>query len=151
MPTDGTDNLYKDIILDHYRNPRNARPLAEPDATCEGNNPLCGDQVVVQVKLRRGRVEDITVQSRGCSISRASGSIMTKAVKGTLVSETLALYRRFSDAVQGSGPRLSGAGDLEALQGVRKFPGRTQCALLPWTTLERALAAADKAVQRSGG
>ncbi len=150
MATDGTDNLYKEIILEHYRHPRNAQPLAKPDATCEGNNPLCGDQVVVQVKLRRGRVEDISVQSRGCSISRASGSIMAEAVLGRTASEALALHRRFSDAVQGSGPHLSGAGDLEALQGVRKFPGRTQCALLPWTTLKRALAAADKAVQRSG-
>ena len=151
MAIDGTDNLYKAIILEHYRHPHNAQPLAEPDATCEGNNPLCGDQVVVQVKLRRNRIEGLAVQSRGCSISRASGSIMTEAVMGTLVSEALALHRRFSDAVQGSGPRLSGAGDLEALQGVRRFPGRTQCALLPWTTLEQALAAADKAVQRSAG
>ena len=147
MTTEGNDDLYKEIILEHYRHPRNARPLAAPDVTREASNPLCGDQVVLRMKLKRNRIEDISVQVRGCSISCASGSIMTEVMKGKTFAEALALYQRFSGAVQGSGPRLSGLGDVEALQGVRKFPGRLQCALLPWTALEQAVETAEQAAQ----
>lgn len=135
------DELYKEVILDHYRSPRNARPLANPDVTEEGTNPLCGDEVVLQLKLRGGRIEDVSFQGRGCSISRASGSMMSEAIKGRTLEEALALSQRLKDMMHGAGSDTADLGDLEALQGVRKFPVRVKCALLGWITLEQGLAA----------
>lgn len=142
------EDLYRDVILDHYRNPRHSRPLDQPDASAEGVNPLCGDEVTVELSLEGDRVTDISVRGQGCSISQSSASMMSEAVKGKTRREIEDLADRFhrmmtEEEENGAGldPSRPGAvlGDLEALQGVRRYPVRIKCASLPWTTLEQAL------------
>ena len=156
----GLEDLYREIILDHYRSPRNRGELPTPPAQrVEGFNPLCGDEVVLFVDVHDGTVADIKVSGQGCSISQSSGSMMTAAVKGRTVPEARALIRRFKglmsiheQALGGEADDLdeTGAdgvdpgpevklGDLEALQGVVKFPVRIKCATLSWNTLAQAL------------
>ncbi len=157
----GLEDLYREIILDHYRSPRNRGELPTPPAQrVEGFNPLCGDEVVLFVDLHDGTVADIKVSGQGCSISQSSGSMMTAAVKGKSVAEARALIRRFkglmsiheqalggeADQLDEDGADGAGAddpdvklGDLEALQGVVKFPVRIKCATLSWNTLTQAL------------
>ncbi len=142
------DDLYRDVILDHYRSPRNRGSLNEADAHAEGNNPLCGDEVAIDLALDNGRVADIGIVGQGCSISQSSASMMSEAVKGKTLDEVNELIGRFKvmmsideGADPGLDPDRPGAvlGDLEALQGVRRFPVRIKCADLPWTTLQEAL------------
>lgn len=142
------EDLYRDVILDHYRNPRHRKPLDSPDATAEGVNPLCGDEVTVEIRFDGDVLEDISVHGQGCSISQSSASMMSEAVKGKTREEIEALSRRFQDMMTsedensaGIDPSKPGSvlGDLEALQGVRRYPVRIKCASLPWTTLEQAL------------
>ena len=158
----GLDDLYREIILDHYRSPRNRGELDTPPAArVEGFNPLCGDEVILFVDVEDGRVRDIKFSGQGCSISQSSTSMMTSAVKGKTVPEAKALIRRFKglmsiheqalggdgdEAGQASGDGDAGGdepdvklGDLEALQGVVKFPVRIKCATLSWNTLSQAL------------
>ena len=157
----GLEDLYREIILDHYRSPRNRGELPTPPAQrVEGFNPLCGDEVVLFVDVHDGTVADIKVSGQGCSISQSSGSMMTAAVKGKSVAEARALIRRFkglmsiheqalggeADQLDENGTDGAGAdepdvklGDLEALQGVVKFPVRIKCATLSWNTLTQAL------------
>lgn len=146
----GLEDLYREIILDHYRTPRNRGDLPVPPAVVEeGHNPLCGDEIQVYVLVNDGVVDDIKIAGQGCSISQSSASMMSAAVKGKPVDEARAVLRRFlgmmgvdggeSDdaaAADGSGASL---GDLEALQGVVKFPVRIKCATLAWYTLRGAL------------
>ena len=127
------------MILDHYRSSRNRQKLEGPDIEFDGYNPFCGDQVVLQVKLANGRVEAASFQGDGCSISQASASMMTGLLKGKTLEEAQALADMFRKMMHGQPPteeELSEMGDLEALQGVRKFPIRIKCALLAWATLE---------------
>jgi len=153
------EDLYREIILDHYRNPRNRGDLPSPPALrVEGFNPLCGDEVVVYVDLDpSGVVADIRIDGQGCSISQSSASMMTTAVKGRTTEETRRLIRAFKammsiheHRLDGDGQEVadvvpSGAdadvelGDLEALKGVVKFPVRIKCATLSWNTLAGAL------------
>ncbi len=142
------EELYREVILDHYRSPRNQQPLAEPNASADGNNPLCGDEVRVELLIEADQITDIGVTGHGCSISQASGSMMGDAVKGQSIGTVRTLTGRFKKMMTiddtgdpGLDPNRPGAtlGDLEALQGVRKFPVRIKCANLPWTTLEEAL------------
>ncbi len=142
------DELYREVILDHYRNPRNRTPIAASDAHADGHNPLCGDEVSIDVHFEDGKVVDVSVVGRGCSISQSSGSMMSEAIKGKTREEIEELTARFKammdiDAAGDAGldPDRPGAalGDLEALQGVRKFPVRIKCANLAWTTLAEAL------------
>lgn len=142
------EDLYRDVILDHYRNPRHKEPLPEPDASGEGVNPLCGDEVTVEVGLDDDKVVAVSVRGQGCSISQASASMMSEAILGKTRAEIDALSGRFQtmmtadgDGDTGVDPDRPGAtlGDLEALQGVRRYPVRIKCASLPWTTLEQAL------------
>lgn len=143
------EDLYREVILDHYRSPRNRDPLPEPDASAEGVNPLCGDEVTVQVRFEGDRLEAISVRGQGCSISQSSASMMSEAIKGKTLAEVNKLMTRFrammdiekTDGGAGLDPDRPGAvlGDLEALQGVRKYPVRIKCANLPWTTLSEAL------------
>lgn len=142
------EDLYRDVILDHYRNPRHRDPLNAPDASAEGVNPLCGDEVTVELDLEGDTVADISVRGQGCSISQSSASMMSEAVRGKTRREIEELTERFHKmmtAEEGNGagldPSRPGAvlGDLEALQGVRRYPVRIKCASLPWTTLEQAL------------
>jgi nitrogen fixation NifU-like protein len=133
------DELYQEIVLDHYRNPHNARRLESPTITAEGNNPFCGDESAIQVALNEeGRVAQVGVQGRGCSISQASGSLMSDLLKGKTLEEVEELADLFRGMMQGKPPSqesLERLQDTGALQGVRMFPIRIKCALLAWMTL----------------
>lgn len=142
------DDLYREVILDHYRNPRRRGTLDHPDAHADGQNPLCGDEISLDLALDGDRIADVRLQGRGCSISQASASMMAEAVAGKTIAEVEALIHRFKAMMEiepgdaGIDPSRPGAalGDLEALQGVRRFPVRIKCADLPWATLAQALA-----------
>ncbi len=137
------DDLYRDIILDHYRHPRHKGHLASPSATHEGLNPLCGDEVTIEIAVRDGRIRDIAYMGSGCSISQSSASMMTEAVHGKPVAEVKSLIEGFTAMMRGSEDvDPESLGDLEALSGVRKFPVRVKCATLAWHTLDEALAEA---------
>ena len=131
------------MILDHYRNPRHRTPLSEADVSSEGANPLCGDEVKVQLQLRDGRVNAISVTGKGCSISQSSASLMGQAVSGHPIPDVLGLSNRFQGLMQApadsSENGYTDLGDLIALAGVRRYPVRIKCATLPWITLEQAL------------
>jgi nitrogen fixation protein NifU and related proteins len=133
--------LYQEMILDHYRRPRNKGTLEHPDASVEMKNPLCGDEIELQVAFERDCVCDLRFSGRGCSISQASASMMTQLVKGKSTEEIDAIRKRFRDLMlgqsSGDDPEL---GALRALSGVAKFPARVKCALLAWNALESALA-----------
>ena len=159
----GLEDLYREIILDHYRNPRNRGELDAPPATrVEGFNPLCGDEIVLYVDIEGDTVRDIRIGGQGCSISQSSASMMSAAVKGKTLDEVRALSRAFKGMMSiheqsldgdpgsdGNGDGPGGAvdhaaaradeqvklGDLEALRGVVKFPVRIKCATLSWNTL----------------
>jgi nitrogen fixation protein NifU and related proteins len=133
------DDLYRDIILDHYQDPRHHSPLAHPTCSLEGENPLCGDQITVHTLIADGAVADIAFSGRGCSISQASSSMMTECVKGKSLAETRALIGQFKEMMLKNAAPTEALGDLEALQGVRKFPVRVKCATLAWNVLERIL------------
>ena len=134
------DELYRDIILDHYRHPRHRGSLAGPTTSHEGLNPLCGDEVTVDVLVRDGRVADIAYRGSGCSISQSSASMMTEAVHGKSTADARHLIDDFTAMMRGSEEIDQEAlGDLEALSGVRKFPVRVKCATLAWHTLAEAL------------
>lgn len=135
------DGLYREIILDHYQNPRNRGALDDANAASHGHNPLCGDEVDVFLKLNGDQVADIRFSSRGCSISQASASMMTESVKGHDASDAQQMVGTFKSMMLGEGnlderPEMA---DLEALQGVKRYPVRIKCALLPWNTLKEAL------------
>ncbi|HEX6425861.1 MAG TPA: SUF system NifU family Fe-S cluster assembly protein [Acidimicrobiales bacterium] len=154
----GLEDLYREIILDHYRNPRNRGELSSPPATrVEGFNPLCGDEIVVYLDVDGDVVKDIRIGGQGCSISQSSASMMSSAVKGKSLDEVRALSRAFKammsiheQSLDGD-PSGNGAdeappddvevklGDLEALRGVVKFPVRIKCATLSWNTLLQAI------------
>ncbi len=157
----GLEDLYREIILDHYRSPRNRGVLPAPPAhRVEGFNPLCGDEVILYVDIDdSGRITDIKVDGQGCSISQSSASMMTAAVKGRTEAETRDLIRAFKAmmsiherGLDGNGEVTDGApvapdpavdmGELEALRGVVKFPVRIKCATLSWNTLAQAFDAA---------
>ncbi len=137
------DDLYREVILDHYSHPRNKGAVDPADAAHEGANPLCGDEIRVSLRVRGGIVEDVRFEGKGCSISQASASMMTEQVKGKRVEEAERLIAAFKAMMHGEPPSGAGSdgglGDLEALQGVRRFPVRVKCATLAWVTLELAL------------
>lgn len=155
----GLEDLYREIILDHYRNPRNRGELNVPPAVSAiGFNPLCGDEVVVYLEVRDGVIAEVSTGGQGCSISQSSASMMSTAVKGRTVAEVRRLVRAFKTmmsihgtGIGGRGDDLDGdpnsgngadevkLGDLEALRGVVKFPVRIKCATLSWNTLVQAL------------
>jgi nitrogen fixation protein NifU and related proteins len=143
----GLEDLYREIILDHYRNPRNKGELAVPPAhRSEGFNPLCGDEIVVYLDVTDGVVHDVRIGGQGCSISQSSASMMSSAVKGKTVAEVRALVHKFKammsveeEPEDSPEAQLVKLGDLEALQGVQKFPVRIKCATLAWNTLLQGL------------
>ena len=178
----GLEDLYREIILDHYRNPRNRGELESPPAVrAEGFNPLCGDEIAVYLGMDGDKVADIKIAGQGCSISQSSASMMSAAVKGRTVAQARSTITAFRAMMSLHGQALDGAGDgpasdglvdgqqagapdqeeprsasevaaaegvslgdLEALQGVVKFPVRIKCATLAWHTLAQALDEADK-------
>ena len=158
----GLEDLYREIILDHYRNPRNRGELSSPPATrVEGFNPLCGDEIVLYIDVDGDVVRDIRIGGQGCSISQSSASMMSSAVKGKSLDQVRALSRAFkgmmsiheqsldgdgdgvsddgADPGDGAGGEDVKLGDLEALRGVVKFPVRIKCATLSWNTLLQGL------------
>jgi len=146
----GLEDLYREIILDHYRTPRNRGELPTPPAVvAQGHNPLCGDEITVYLQLDDDVVSDVKVDGQGCSISQSSASMMSQAIKGRTVADVRALVRRFKGMMSieeagdgdgnGDGSADVALGDLEALQGVGKFPVRIKCATLAWNTLLEAL------------
>jgi nitrogen fixation NifU-like protein len=158
----GLEDLYREIILDHYRTPRNRGELPTPPAVvAQGHNPLCGDEITVYLQVDDDRVSDVKVAGQGCSISQSSASMMSQAIKGKSVPEVRALVRKFKSmmSIEEASPDDDGdaatadveLGDLEALQGVVKFPVRIKCATLAWNTLLESLheAAADPSSQRT--
>ena len=141
FPFDEIDDLYREVILHHYRNSRNKARIEDPDIEYDGFNPFCGDEVVLQLKLQddHDHVGNASFHGQGCSISQASASMMTDLLKGRTLEEAERLSEVFRQMMHGQEPseeELEGMGDLEALQGVRKFPVRIKCALLAWATLE---------------
>ena len=134
--------LYQELILDHYRRPRNKGTLENADASVEVKNPLCGDEIGLQVAFDAEGVRDLRFSGRGCSISQASASMMTQLVKGKTGDEIEAIRKQFRDLMMGveSGADEAKLGALRALAGVARFPARVKCALLPWNALESALA-----------
>jgi nitrogen fixation protein NifU and related proteins len=133
--------LYQEMILDHYRRPRNKGALEKADATVEMKNPLCGDEITLQVAFEGDSVCDLRFTGRGCSISQASASMMTQLVKGKSTEEIDAIRKQFRDVMLGNAPADDAQlGSLRALSGVARFPARVKCALLAWYALESALA-----------
>ena len=135
--------LYRQVILDHYRNPRHRAPLSDPDVSSEGANPLCGDEVKVDLHLRNDRISAISVTGKGCSISQSSASLMSEAIFGNPIAAALGLSSRFQELMRvpsdSNEQGFSDLGDLLALAGVRRYPIRIKCATLPWITLEQAV------------
>jgi nitrogen fixation protein NifU and related proteins len=170
----GLEDLYREIILDHYRNPRNRGELESPPALrAEGFNPLCGDEVVVYLDVDGGLISDMKISGQGCSISQSSASMMSAAVKGKTLAQARSTIKAFRAMMSLHGHQLDGGGDgsaasaggdddqrsgaevaeeegvalgdLEALQGVVKFPVRIKCATLSWHTLAQVLDEAEQA------
>lgn len=133
------DELYREVILDHYSRPRNRRRIESPDAEAEGYNPLCGDDVTVQLRLEDGTISEVVFEGQGCSISQASASILTEQVQGLTPAEAQALAEDFRRLMQDGAVVDRDLGDLEALTGVQKFPVRVKCATLAWNALLEAL------------
>ena len=133
--------LYQEMILDHYRRPRNKGALEKADATVEMKNPLCGDEITLQVAFEGDCLCDLRFSGRGCSISQASASMMTQLVKGKSTQEVSTIRKQFRELMLGNPAAADDAqlGSLRALSGVARFPARVKCALLAWSALESAL------------
>jgi nitrogen fixation NifU-like protein len=137
-------DLYQEVILDHAKKPRNFRALDEPSARADGHNPLCGDRATIFLKLEGDRLSDVAFKGAGCSISTASASLMTEALKGKTRAEAEAMFERFHHLVT-SDPTKAGEsadpalGKLAVFSGVCEFPARVKCASLAWHTMKAAL------------
>jgi nitrogen fixation protein NifU and related proteins len=137
------NDLYRDVILDHNRRPRNFGNLDSADASVEGFNPMCGDRLTLRLKLAGDIISDIRFEGEGCAISTASASLMTEAVKGKSREDALKLFDRVHQLLTNDAAPADEVGKLAALSGVREFPARVKCASLCWHTLASALKAAD--------
>jgi nitrogen fixation NifU-like protein len=140
------DDLYREVIIDHYRNPRHRGSLPAPTVSREGYNPLCGDEITLELAVDDGLIQNVAVRGGGCSISQSSASMMAEAIVGKRLQEVEALFEDFTAMMKGSDQvDPESLGDLEALVGVRKFPVRVKCATLAWHTLHEALEALGQA------
>lgn len=138
------DSLYKEIILDHSKRPRNRGEIGDGSIRQEGLNPSCGDELELFIVVKDGVIENVKFTGEGCVISQSSASMMTEAIKGRPVTEVLERVRQFKDMIQGE-PPADELGDLKLMQGVAKLHARVKCATLAWVTLEEALAQAEQA------
>jgi nitrogen fixation protein NifU and related proteins len=150
------DDIYKEVILDHYKHPRNKRALEGAELQCTANNPLCGDEITVFANVEDGMLTEVTYQGAGCSISQSSASMMTEAVEGKSIDDAKDLASRFRSMMAGeSEPDEAVFGELVALKGVVKYPIRIKCAVLGWDVLQDALdskgAASGSAPHAVGG
>ena len=140
MSTKNLDQLYRSVIMDHYKNPRNKGVLADNTITIDMNNPTCGDVIHLTLQVENDIVQDAKFEGEGCSISMASASMMTQIVKGKNVNEATKLAHVFSDLMLGKDIDDSiDLGDIEALAGVAKFPARIKCATLAWKAMEKGV------------
>ena len=137
--TDPLAALYRDVVLEHYRSPRNRAPLAEPDGTGRALNPVCGDEVSVEVSLRAGRIDASSARAQGCSIAVAAASVLTELVSGLAPDEALRLGERLEAVVHGAGPDPELDERLRAFAPVARLPSRRRCAQLAWEALAEAL------------
>ncbi|WP_251550007.1 Fe-S cluster assembly sulfur transfer protein SufU [Neobacillus muris] len=134
------DALYRRVIMDHYKKPRNRGVLEDSSLTINMNNPTCGDRIQLTMKVDEGIVKDARFEGEGCSISMSSASMMTEAIKGKKIEDALKMAAIFSDMMQGKDVDEDlDLGDIEALQGVSKFPARIKCATLAWKAMEKGL------------
>ncbi|WP_455662249.1 Fe-S cluster assembly sulfur transfer protein SufU [Pradoshia sp.] len=141
MASNNLDNLYRQVIMDHYKNPRNKGSLEGDSLVIDMNNPTCGDRIHLTLQVEDGIVKDAKFDGEGCSISMSSASMMTQTIKGKSVEEAMKLASIFSDMMQGKDYDEDNLdlGDIEALQGVNKFPARIKCATLAWKAMEKGL------------
>ncbi|MGM0902718.1 MAG: Fe-S cluster assembly sulfur transfer protein SufU [Bacillota bacterium] len=142
MSFNNLDTLYRQVIMDHYKNPRNKGVLEDGSLTVNMNNPTCGDRIQLTMNVENGIVTESRFDGEGCSISMSSASMMTQAIKGKKIEEALKLSKIFSDMMQGKEYDEDDSidlGDIEALQGVAKFPARIKCATLAWKAMEKGL------------
>ncbi len=136
------DDLYQEIILEHYKQPKNQGSIDDPDVVVEGRNPFCGDQIKLTMRVRDGVIEDVKFAGSGCAISQASASIMTERIKGRRTEEVRSLLEEFSDMVKGGThphPHIDEDDEIAAFQGVSAFPTRVKCAMLAWNALKEAV------------
>ncbi|KMJ58856.1 nitrogen fixation protein NifU [Bacillus sp. LL01] len=141
MSFNNLDTLYRQVIMDHYKNPRNKGAIESDSITVDMNNPTCGDRIHLTLQVEDGKVADAKFDGEGCSISMASASMMTQAVKGLEVEKALELSHIFYDMMLGKeyDEEAMDLGDIEALQGVAKFPARIKCATLAWKAMEKGV------------
>jgi nitrogen fixation protein NifU and related proteins len=139
VPEPQFDDLYREVILDHFRRPRNRGTLPDATATAEGMNPVCGDEVRIDLKIEGGTVKAIAFDGQGCSISQSSASMMTEQVEGATTDDARGMASAFRAMMVDGAPPVDSLSDIAALEGVAKFPARVKCALLPWTVLEQGL------------
>ncbi|CAM3474280.1 Fe-S cluster assembly sulfur transfer protein SufU [Cytobacillus oceanisediminis] len=141
MSSKNLDTLYRQVIMDHYKNPRNKGVLEDDSLTINMNNPTCGDRIQLTLKLEDGKVADAKFEGEGCSISMSSASMMTQAIKGKNIEQALKLSKVFSDMMLGKEYDEDDLdlGDIEALQGVSQFPARIKCATLAWKAMEKGV------------
>jgi nitrogen fixation NifU-like protein len=136
------DQLYREVILDHFKNPRNPGTLTPADIKVEGVNPFCGDRIEITVRMKGDKVDDVKLTGNGCSISQSSGSMMTEALKGKNLEEAALAVGKFKDMMLAGGSPDNLPEEMEdvaALEGVKKYPVRIKCALLAWNTLLEGL------------
>jgi nitrogen fixation protein NifU and related proteins len=135
------EEIYKEVILDHYKNPRNKREMADAPLTCSKNNPLCGDEITVYANAQDGKLLEVSFVGQGCSISQASASMMTESVAGKAIEDVERLAGDVRSMLAGDlEPDEDAFGELVALKGVVKYPVRVKCAVLAWDVLQEALA-----------
>lgn len=148
-----SDELYRETILDHYHHPRHQGVIADPMVEVEGQNPLCGDELVLYLNVKDGSIADLKIKSRGCSINTASGSMMTEVMQGVNLAQAQELAQKFKDMMLKQDENVDlpeEMEDLEALRGVKKYPVRIKCALLPWNTLLEGLQCAQQHANETG-
>ncbi|WP_276357518.1 Fe-S cluster assembly sulfur transfer protein SufU [Cohnella caldifontis] len=133
------DDLYRRVIMDHYKNPRNRGTMEDGSVTVNLNNPTCGDRISLQLQIEDGIVKDARFTGEGCSISMSSASMMTEAVKGKRTEQALELADQFSSLMKGEEASFDDYEDIEALSGVNKFPARIKCATLAWNALRKGV------------
>jgi nitrogen fixation NifU-like protein len=142
--------LYQQLILDHNKNPRNFRTIESAQRTVEGNNPLCGDRLMLYMNLDGNHISDISFQGSGCAISKASASLMTVALKGKTVQEAEGIFQNFQRMVTGKDSNFDAMGNLAVFSGIRDYPTRIKCATLAWHAANAALHNHQKSISTEG-
>ena len=145
MNFNNLNQLYRSVIMDHYKNPRNKGEIEDGSMTVEMNNPTCGDEIQLTLNVEEGIIKDVKFQGEGCSISMSSASMMTEAIMNQPVDKALSMADEFSNMMLGEEYYITDdMGDIEALQGVSQFPARIKCATLTWKALEKGFKESDK-------